>query len=88
MIKLKNIKPNPEDAIIDVSKLNNIELLDYVLQVTELKYNMMDISNRAKYSTCRDFYQGVGRGFWECRRVINEIKGRINKEDSNDVQSN
>lgn len=88
MIKLKNIKPNPEDALIDISKLNNIELLDYILQLTELKYNMMDISNRAKYSTCRDFYQGVGRGFWECRRVINEIKGRINKESSNDVQSN
>lgn len=42
----------------------------------------MDIKNRAKYSSCSDFYKGVGRGFWECQRVIAELIGRL--ENSNE----
>ena len=82
LIKSLPKKPELTEEIVDVTTLSNIELLKHILELYELKYQLSDIKNRSKYSTCRDFYQGVGRGFWECERVVTEIKGRL-KNDSN-----
>ena len=71
-----------ETELPDVNSMTKEELLDYILSSFRKYYEAADIKNRARYSTCRDFYQGVGRGFWECERVVNEIKGRL-KNDSN-----
>lgn len=71
-----------ETELPDVDSMTKEELLDYVLNSFKKYYDAADIKNRARYSTCRDFYQGVGRGFWECERVVTEIKGRL-KNDSN-----
>lgn len=79
-------KPEPSEAIVDISTMSNTELLRHVLELYRLNYELMDVKNRSKYSTCRDFYQGVGRGFWECQRTINELIGRL--ENNNNVQSN
>ena len=76
-------KINKQEAELpDVNSMTKEELLDYVLKSFKKYYDAADIKNRARYSCCRDFYQGVGRGFWECERVVNEIKGRL-KNDSN-----
>lgn len=76
-------KINKQEAELpDVNSMTKEELLDYILNSFKKYYDAADIKNRARYSTCRDFYQGVGRGFWECERVVNEIKGRL-KNDSN-----
>ena len=70
-------KPELNDAVVDVSTMSNTELLKHILELYRLNYELMDIKNRSEYSTCRDFYQGVGRGFWECERTINELIGRL-----------
>ena len=76
-------KINKQEAELpDVNSMTKEELLDYVLNTFKKYYDAADIKNRARYSSCRDFYQGVGRGFWECERIVNEIKGRL-KNDSN-----
>ena len=79
-------KPELTEAIVDISTMSNIELLRHILDLYRLNYELMEIKNKAKYSTCRDFYQGVGRGFWHCQRTINELIGRL--ENNNNVQSN
>ncbi len=69
-----------EPELPDVKSMTKEEILDYVLNSFQKYYDVADIKNRAKYSLCRDFYQGVGRGFWECERIVNEIKGRLNND--------
>ena len=71
-----------ETELSDVNGMTKEDLLDYVLDSFKKYYDAADIKNRARYSTCKDFYQGVGHGFWECERVVTEIKGRL-KNDSN-----
>ena len=71
-----------ETEISDVDSMTKEELLDYVLNSFKKYYDAADIKNQARYSTCKDFYQGVGRGFWECERIVTEIKRRL-KNDSN-----
>ena len=71
-----------ETELSDVNSMTKEEILDYVLSSFQKYYEAADIKNRARYSTCKDFYQGVSRGFWECERVVTEIKGRL-KNDSN-----
>ena len=71
-----------ETELPDVDGMTKEEILDYVLSSFQKYYEAAYIKNRARYSTCKDFYQGVGRGFWECERVVTEIKGRL-KNDSN-----
>lgn len=74
-------KINKQEAELpDVNSMTKEELLDYILNSFKKYYDAADIQNRARYSTCRDFYQGVGRGFWECERVVNEIKGRLTND--------
>lgn len=70
-----------ETELPDVNNMTKEELLDYVLNSFKKYYDAADIKNRARYSSCRDFYQGVGRGFWECERVVTEIKGRLKNEE-------
>ena len=80
-------KINKQEAELpDVNSMTKEELLDYVLNTFKKYYDAADIKNRARYSSCRDFYQGVGRGFWECERTINELIGRLENKDN--VQSN
>ena len=79
-------KPEATEAVVDISTLSNIELLKYIMDTYHDNYKKMDVKNRAKYSTCRDFYQGVSRGFWECQRVVAELIGRL--ENNDNVQSN
>ena len=71
-----------ETELSDVNSMTKEEILDYVLSSFQKYYKAADIKDQARYSTCKDFYQGVGRGFWECERVVTEIKGRL-KNDSN-----
>lgn len=82
MKKIRDKITKQEPELPDVNNLTKEELLDYVLNSFQKYYEAADIKNRARYSSCRDFYQGVGRGFWECGRVVTEIKGRL-KNDSN-----
>ena len=79
-------KPELIESVVGISTMSNKELLRYILDNYHDTYEKMDIKNRAKYSSCRDFYQGVGRGFWECQRIINELIGRL--ENNDNVQSN
>ena len=79
-------KPKSTEEVVNISTMSNIELLKHILELYRLNYELMDIKNRSKYSACRDFYQGVGRGFWECERTINELIGRLENKDN--VQSN
>ena len=78
-------KPKLIESVVDISTMSNTELLKHILELYKLNYELMDIKNRSKYSTCRDFYKGVGRGFWECERTINELIGRLENKDN--VQS-
>lgn len=78
-------KPELNEAVVDIRTMSRTELLKHILELYRLNYELMDVKNRSKYSTCRDFYQGVGRGFWSCERTINELIGRLEKEDN--VQS-
>ena len=71
-----------ETELPDVNSMTKEEILDYVLSSFQKYYKAADIKNQARYSACKDFYQGVGRGFWECERVVTEIKGRL-KNDNN-----
>ena len=71
-----------ETELSDVDSMTKEELLDYVLKSFKKYYDAADIKNRARFSACKDFYQGVSRGLWECERVVTEIKGRL-KSDSN-----
>ena len=82
LVNLKKIKA-PEIEVPCVSNMTNEELLDYIISSFNEYYDKSDISNRAKYSSCRDFYQGVARGFWQCERIVNELKGRLNAEKNN-----
>ena len=75
-------KPESTESVVDISTMSNIELLKYIMDNYHDKYKKMEIKNRSRYSTCRDFYQGVGRGFYECQRVIAELIGRL--ENSNE----
>ena len=79
-------KPELIESVVDISTMSNTELLRYIMDNYHDMYKKMDIKNRSKYSTCRDFYQGVGRGFYECQRVIAELIKRL--EDNDNVQSN
>lgn len=79
-------KPELAEQVVDISTMSNIELLKYIMDTYHDNYKKMDIKNRSKYSTCRDFYQGMSRGFWECQRVIAELIGRLENKDN--VQSN
>ena len=79
-------KPELTEQVVDISTMSNTELLKHILELYTLNYELMDIKNRSRYSTCRDFYHGVGRGFWECQRVIVELIGRL--ENNDNVQSN
>ena len=79
-------KPESTEAIVDISTMSNTELLRHILELYRLNYELMDVKNRSKYSSCRNFYQGVGRGFWECQRTVNELIGRL--ENNDNVQSN
>lgn len=77
---IKNIRDTinkQEPELPDVNSMTKEELLDYVLDSFKKYYDTADIKNRAHHSSCRDFYQGVGRGFWECERIVTEIKGRL-----------
>lgn len=89
MSLIKGLRKKPEltEAVVDVNTMSNTELLKHILELYKLNYELMDIKNRSKYSTCKDFYQGVGRGFWECERTINELIERLenNNEESNMV---
>ena len=85
LIKSLPKKPELTEAVVDISTMSNTELLKYIMDTYHDMYGKMDIKNRAKYSTCRDFYQGVGRGFWECERVISELIERL---ENNDEESN
>lgn len=78
-------KPELTEAVVDISTMSKTELLKHILELYRLNYELMDIKNRSEYSTCRDFYQGVGRGFWECQRTVNELIGRLENKDN--VQS-
>ena len=82
LVDLKKIK-KPEIEVEDINNMTKEELLDYIISSFNKYYNDADISNRAKYSCCRDFYEGVARGFWECRRIVNELKGRLDAEKNN-----
>ena len=86
LIKSLPKKPELTEQVVDISTMSNIELLKYIMDTYDNKYKNMDIKNRSKYSTCRDFYQGVDRGFWQCQRVIAELIGRL--ENNTNVQSN
>ena len=88
MSLIKSLPKNPEvtEQVVDISTMSNIELLKHILELYELKYQLLDINNRSKYSTCKDFYRGADRGFWECERIINELIGRLENKDN--VQSN
>lgn len=79
-------KPELTELVVDISTMSNIELLKHILELYKLNYELMDIKYRSKYSSCREFYQGVGRGFWECERTVNELIGRL--ENNDNVQSN
>ena len=81
-VNLKNIKA-PETEVPCVSNMTNEELVDYIISSFNKYYDNAEISNRAKYSPCRNFYQGVERGFWECERIVTELKGRLNAEKNN-----
>ena len=83
---LDTIKNNSKEHVVDITTTSNTELLKHIMDTYHDNYKKMDIKNRAMYSTCRDFYQGVGRGFWECQRVIAELIGRL--ENNDNVQSN
>ena len=85
LIKDLHKKPELTEQVVDVNTMSNTELLKHILELYRLKYELMDVKNRSKYSTCRDFYKGVGRGFWECERTINELIGRLGNTDN--VQS-
>lgn len=78
-------KPELTESVVDISTMSNTQLLKYIMDNYHDMYKKMDIKNRSNYSTCRDFYQGVGRGFWECERVIAELIGRL--ENNDNVQS-
>lgn len=86
LIKSLPKKPELTEQVVDITTMSNTELLKYIMDTYYYKYKKMDIQNRSEYSTCRDFYQGVSRGFWECQRVIAELIGRL--ENNNNVQSN
>lgn len=86
LIKSLPKKPELTESVVDISTMSNMELLEHILELYELKYQLLDIKNRSKYSTCKDFYRGADRGFWECERTINELIGRLKNKDN--VQSN
>lgn len=86
LIKSLPKKPELTESVVDISTMSNTELLKHILELYELDYQLLDIKNRSKYSTRRDFYQGVGHGFWQCERTINELIGRLENKDN--VQSN
>lgn len=78
-------KPELTEQVVDINTMSNTELLKYIMDTYDAKYKKMDIKNRSHYSSCKEFYQGVGRGFWECQRIINELIGRLENKDN--VQS-
>ena len=82
LVNLQKIKA-PEIEVPCVSNMTNEELLEYIVNSFNEYYKNADISNKAKYSSCRDFYQGVSRGFWQCERIVTELKGRLNAEKNN-----
>lgn len=82
LVNLRKIKA-PEIEVHCVSNMTNEELLDYIISSFNEYYDNADISNRAKYSLCKNFYEGVGRGFWECKRIVNELKERLDAEKNN-----
>ena len=68
-----------ETELPDIDSMTKEELLDYVLNSFKKYYDTADIKNLARYSISKNFYQGVGRGFWECERIVTEVKGRLKK---------
>lgn len=71
-------KPNIE--VVKLSSMTKEELMNYILDSFKQYYDDCEFAERAEYSLSRNFYQGVGRGFWECQRIVNEIKGRLTAE--------
>ena len=86
LIKSLPKKPELTEAVVDISTMSNTELLKHILELYKLNYELLGIENKLKYSTCKDFYKGIDRGFWECERAINELIGRLENKDN--VQSN
>ena len=85
LIKCLPKKPELNEAVVDITTMSHTELLKHILELYRLNYELKDIKNRSRYSTCKDFYKGVGRGFWECERTINELIRRLENKDN--VQS-
>ena len=79
LVNLKKIK-KPEVEVEDINSMTKEELLNYIIDSFRKYYYDADISNRAKYSSCRDFYQGVTRGLWESERIVKELVGRLNND--------
>ena len=69
-----------ETELPDVDSMTKEDLLDYVLDSFKKYYDAADIKNLARYSTCKDFYQGLGHGFWDCQRAVTAITGRLNND--------
>ena len=82
LVNLKKIKAT-EIEVPCVSNMTNEELLDYIISSFNEYYEEEDIKNKAKYSSCRDFYLGVAKGFMTCERIVTELKGRLNAEKNN-----
>ena len=79
LVDLKNIR-KPKIEVEDINNMTKEELLNYIIDSFRKYYYDADISNRAKYSLERNFYQGVARGLWESERIVNELVGRLNND--------
>ena len=91
MSLIKGLPKKPElpeltEQVVDITTMSNTELLKHILELYRLKYKLLGIEDKLKYSSCKDFYKGIDRGFWECERTINELLGRLENKDN--VQSN
>ena len=81
LVNLKKIK-KPEVEVEDINNMTKEELLTYIIDSFRKYYDecgIEDSSKFAKTSNTKNFYNGESRGFMECERIVNEIKGRLNK---------
>ena len=76
LVDLKNIK-KPEVEVEDINSMTKEELLYHIITKIEQDYSDKDLANRAAYSTAKNFYEGMCRGYWECLRTIKEMAGRL-----------
>ena len=79
LVDLKKIK-KPEVEVEDINNMTKEELLNYIIDSFRKYYSDADIRNRAKYSSARNFYEGVARGLWESERIVKELVGRLNND--------